>query len=436
MSKTFTFLYKFSIALLLWIFLRTLFKVAIKRFKGSGFESVLNSLWFVLSASYVAFTGAWILNLVKFSVDFIVDVAVFFVIFLVYAAVFGYSVYLIGKFFGDTDGYENLLKSFKKFAYMFSIYILYKSLIYLTNIEVLVKKLERIYILETELVKISLFSFVEGIYVFFVLKYFFETLGNLFYVVYMKKDQEVEAGSFRTITVNLGLLLSLLIAGVSIGITWKAAVPIAGALGIGLGFGLQTIFNNYVSGFILLLSKNIKVGDYIEIEGKAGAAVGAGGDTIFGRVVSINILTTIVRTWDNVEVAIPNSEFLSSKIVNYSMTNPIVRVRIPFGVAYSSDPEKVREVLIRVAKRMPHVLPSPEPDVWFHEMGDSALIFILLVWVDLRRLRRLKALKSSIYYEAWKELKKEGIEIPFPQRDVWFRNKLKVEIEKDIKPEQ
>ena len=312
---------------------------------------------------------------------------------------------------------------------LLSIFILYRGLDLLFDLGAVKGFLGGVHLIDTELVKISLLSLLESIYLFLVLFSFTHLLKNFLYLYFYRRGMEIEAGSFRALTSNLGAFLSVVIALINMGITWKVLVPLAGALGIGLGFGLQTIFNNYVSGFILLLSKNIKVGDLVELEGSAGQAIGRRGETIFGKVVNINILTTVIRTNDNFEIAIPNSEFVSGRIVNYSLSDPKVRVRIPFGVSYQSDPKKVREVLLRVASGIEGVLKDPPPKVWFYEMADSALIFYLLVWVDIRRFWRMRALRSEIYFRAWEELKKEGVEIPFPQRDVWFKNPLKVEID-------
>ena len=132
-------------------------------------------------------------------------------------------------------------------------------------------------------------------------------------------------------------------------LTWKVILPLAGALGIGLGFGLQTILNNYVSGFIMMFSKNIKVGDFVEIPGSAGQFINNNSQTIFGRVEDISILTTRIKTLDGIDILVPNSTFIGSQIINYTFRSPYVRIRFPFGVAYSSNPKKVKEILLKVA---------------------------------------------------------------------------------------
>ncbi len=383
-------------------------------------------LLFVL---YMAVTVSWTVGTVEFSQDFVVKLAVLVALLFGYMALMVYTALNIERYFSGVEGVDEAVESFRRFMYTLALFVLYKGIDFLFSISPLVKKLGELYVLKTDLVKISLLSVIEGIYLFALLMTLTGFIKNALYLSYMKSEKEIEAGSFRSLVANVGFLIALTLALVELGITWKVMVPVAGALGIGIGFGLQTIFNNYVSGFILLLSKNIKVGDLVELEGSAGRAIGRSAETIFGKVVNINILTTVIRTTDNVEIAIPNSEFISGKIINYSMSDPYIRVRIPFGVSYSSDPEKVREVLLRVARENPMVLKKPQPSVWFYEMGDSALIFYLLVWVDIRKFWRMKALKSEIYFSAWKELKKEGIEIPFPQRDLWVRSPVRVQID-------
>jgi len=427
-SGFFTYFKLFS-AVIITIVLIRLYVHILDHLRDSLMGRVVRRSGLPLFVVYVAVTASWTVGTVEFSQDFVVKLAVLVGILFGYMALLVYTVVTLEKFFDEVDGYQNLVESFRRFMYILAFYVLYRGMDFLFSVGKVVAKLREVYVLKTELVQISVLSLLEGMYLFALLVAFTTLLKNAVYVYYMKRDREIEAGSLRSLISNVGFLIAVTLALVEIGITWKVMVPIAGALGIGIGFGLQTIFNNYISGFILLLSKNIKVGDLVELEGSAGRAIGRSAETIFGKVVNINILTTVIRTTDNVEIAIPNSEFVSGKIINYSLSDPYIRVRIPFGVSYSSDPEKVREVLLRVAEENPLVLKRPQPSVWFYEMADSSLVFYLLVWVDIRKFWRMKALKSEIYFKAWKELKKEGIEIPFPQRDLWFRSPLKVEID-------
>jgi len=201
---------------------------------------------------------------------------------------------------------------------------------------------------------------------------------------------------------------------------------------------LQTILNNYVSGFIMMFSRNIKVGDFVEIPGNAGRFINNTDPTIFGRVENISILTTRIRTLDGIDILVPNSTFVGNQIINYSFGNPYVRVRFPFGVSYSSDPQRVKEILLELAYRCPWAKNYYKPpQVWFTGLGDSALIFNLFIWVDIRELWKnpyatiSKSLVDWVYTNGFLKLKEAGIEIPFPQNDIWFRNSLKVVVERE-----
>lgn len=125
---------------------------------------------------------------------------------------------------------------------------------------------------------------------------------------------------------------------------WAALLPIAGALGIGVGIGLQNVMKNYISGIILLFTNRLKIGDIIEIDGNAGRAIGNTLETIYGSVVSIDTFSSVVSTTHGIEVVVPNSQFIDQQMVNYSLSHSTIRIRIPFGVSCGSDPNKVRDI--------------------------------------------------------------------------------------------
>jgi small-conductance mechanosensitive channel len=195
----------------------------------------------------------------------------------------------------------------------------------------------------------------------------------------------------------------------TVGIDLSALTILAGALGIGVGFGLQNITNNLVSGLIILFERPIKVGDRIEV------------GTVVGDVMKISLRATTVRTNDNIAIIIPNSDFVSSKVTNWSYTDRDVRFNIPVGVSYSSDPEAVRRILLEVADEHSGVLKAPEPDVIFEEFGESSLNFLLRVWTR-EYITRPYILRSELNFAIKKKLKEHGIEIPFPQRDLHIRS--------------
>ncbi len=205
----------------------------------------------------------------------------------------------------------------------------------------------------------------------------------------------------RFIIIAIGSFIIIQTAGVDL----SALGIIAGALGVGIGFGLQNITNNLISGIIILFEKPIKLGDRIEVS------------DIQGDVVNISFRATEIRTNDNITIIVPNSEFISSQVINWSHNDRNIRFRIPVGVSYKEDPEKVRRILLAVAKDNPHVLDNMEATVLFHEYGDSSINFHLAVWTATHT-DKPNILKSELYYEIFKRFREEGVEIPFPQRDI------------------
>jgi small-conductance mechanosensitive channel len=205
--------------------------------------------------------------------------------------------------------------------------------------------------------------------------------------------------------VLLGAVVALETLGVSVG----ALTAFGAALGVGLGFGLQDIAKNFVSGLILLVERPIQVGDRIEL------------GNISGDVVEIRTRATVIRTNDDVHLIIPNSKFISDTVTNRSFGHPRVRYRIPIGVGYGSDPRAVEEALIEAARGVDGVLPEPPPSVLFQEFGESALTFELLCWTS-KMLHRPGAFRSELNFAIHAALKARGIEIPFPQRDLHIRS--------------
>ena len=209
--------------------------------------------------------------------------------------------------------------------------------------------------------------------------------------------------SITTITIYviwaIGIFISLRMAGVSS----TSLTVVFGALSIGLGFGLQNIFNNFISGIILLFERPIQVGDAVEISG------------VWGVVQKINVRSTLVQTYDNASLIIPNSEFISNKVINWSFKDHRIRRVITVGVAYGSDMAMVSGTLKEIAGKAQWVLKTPEPDVLFSDFGDSALIFKLRVWTLVDHMVKVE---THIRFEIERLFRDRHIEMPFPQRDV------------------
>jgi small-conductance mechanosensitive channel len=211
----------------------------------------------------------------------------------------------------------------------------------------------------------------------------------------------------RYIFIFIGLVVVIQTAGIDL----SALTILAGALGVGIGFGLQNITNNFISGIIVLFERPIKVGDRVELPELNHLA---------GDVVNISIRSTTIITNDNIVILVPNSKFVSETVINWSYNDTSVRFNFPVAVAYKEDPEKIRQLLVEVAQKHPGVLENPSPDVLFDEYGDSSLNFMLRVYTK-EYGKKPQVLKSELYFEIFKQFKEQGIEIPFPQRDVHIK---------------
>ncbi|MEM1240761.1 MAG: mechanosensitive ion channel domain-containing protein [Cyanobacteria bacterium P01_H01_bin.26] len=188
------------------------------------------------------------------------------------------------------------------------------------------------------------------------------------------------------------------------GIDLSSLTLLASALGVGLGLGLQNIAKDVSSGLVLVFERPIQVGDFIEL-----------GDQM-GVVDRIGPRSTDIRTLDQVSIIVPNSRFLEQDVINWSHRNPLSRIHIPVGVAYGSNPDKVRSVLLEVGREHPDVLAAPSPEVFLIGFGDSSLDFKLLVWI--RKPQQHLKIQSDLNFAITTAFRQNGIEIPFPQRDV------------------
>ena len=199
-------------------------------------------------------------------------------------------------------------------------------------------------------------------------------------------------------------LFGLIVGLQSLGVNLNSLVVIGGALGIGVGLGLQAIVSNFVAGLILLIEAPIKLGDRIQV-----------GST-YGDVVRLRGRCTWVRTNENVVIIVPNSEFINQSVTNWTANDRQVRISISVGVSYESDPPTVRDLMLTIARSHPDVLADPQPEVIFTEFGDSSLDFELRIWT-VKQVQTPARLKSDLYFSIFEAFRREKIELPFPQRD-------------------
>ena len=208
---------------------------------------------------------------------------------------------------------------------------------------------------------------------------------------------------------NLVLIVGIFIVLENTGIHLGALTVFAGAVGVGVGFGLQNIASNFISGLVILAERPITIGDRVEVAG------------IIGQVQKINARSTVVVTNDNIATIVPNQKFIDSPVTNWTYGDPRVRFRLPVGVAYGSDVEKVRDTLIAAARANAQALSDPAPSVFFVGFGESSLNFELVVWSD-EMSHRPRRFRSDLNFAIEKNLREAGIEIPFPQRDLHIRS--------------
>jgi len=208
---------------------------------------------------------------------------------------------------------------------------------------------------------------------------------------------------------NVVLVIGIFLVLENTGIHLGALTVFAGAVGVGVGFGLQNIASNFISGLVILAERPITIGDRVEVAGVAG------------QVQQIRARSTVIVTNDNIAMIVPNTKFIDSPVTNWTYGDPRVRFRIPVGVAYGSDVEKVREALIAAGAENPHTLKDPGPSVFFDGFGESALNFELVVWSS-EMSHRPRRFRSDLNFSIERRLREAGIEIPFPQRDLHIRS--------------
>jgi small-conductance mechanosensitive channel len=198
-----------------------------------------------------------------------------------------------------------------------------------------------------------------------------------------------------------------------IGFNLTSLALLGGALGVGIGFGLQNIFNNLVSGIIILVEQTLKVGDFVDLQ-----------SGVMGRVSEINMRYTRITTNDQVDIIVPNSEFINGRVINWTLGDLNRRMHIPFGVAYGTNKELVRECVLKAANSVSYTLADMknEIDVWLVNFGDSSLDFELIVWVGPEGVRSPGKVHAKYLWAIETELAKAGVEIPFPQRDLHVRS--------------
>jgi small-conductance mechanosensitive channel len=231
------------------------------------------------------------------------------------------------------------------------------------------------------------------------------------------KIEEGTSYTMQRVSHYLIMIIGAIVAFQFIGIDLSGLAVIFGLLSVGIGFGLQNVTSNFISGLILLFERPIKMGDRITV-----------GDTE-GDVLEINIRSTTIRTLNNITIIVPNSEFISSNVINWSHGDPKIRINILVGVSYGSNIDDVLKALREVADEHPEIMKNPETDILFRNFGDSSWNMDLRVWIN--HPKRHHIIKSELNIAIVKKFREYGIEIPFPQRDLHVRSPLPVPLSKE-----
>lgn len=267
------------------------------------------------------------------------------------------------------------------------------------------------HVLEFELFEIgkftlSVYNLILVTVIFFAVKGINHSLDLLVKKRLEKKglNDEGRGKSINQIFKYIIYILGFFIAIKSLGINVDLILGVFAALGLGVGFALQDVFKDLISGIIILFEGNVSVGDILEVEGTVGS------------VKEIKIRTSILRTRDGVYIVLPNSRVVNDKVINWTKSSKITRFHINVGVSYGSDIELVRELLFSAAKELDEISSRPNPKVFFKDFGDSALNFEIHFWVT--DTWEIEVIKSDLRFYIDKLFRKNNVRIPFPQRDV------------------
>jgi small-conductance mechanosensitive channel len=254
---------------------------------------------------------------------------------------------------------------------------------------------------------------LDLIVIFFVVIYIFYWLATLLRVI-LEEDVLIRLPLSKGLphTIAMGVKYSLIVAGFLLAVN-AAGIPmdkltiILGAFSVGIGFGLQNIFSNMVSGLILLFERPIQLGDTVQV------------GQLTGNVKSIDLRSSNIQTFDGAEVIVPNGQLVSNEVINWTLSDKRRRIEIMVGVGYESDPPFVHQLLSEILKNHPEVLDEPEPLVFFNGLGESSLDFVLLFWIG--NYNEGRRIKSEVLFSVFSVLKENNVNIPFPQRDVHIR---------------
>ncbi len=396
------------------------------------------STWVVrlfLRTLFFIFALLWLGNYLIFSLKVLMLVFILSMFVGVFVMIRNHMDWLMDRLYASMHytpvELENIAYNFQKSAFLLFLFFLYTMTPFFPELLGFQKVLQAIILIKTSLLELSLFQLISAIFIF-------NLLYSLLYIVTKRARlfrmfrDSINVKSLEALTLNLGLLIILILTFMQMDLSWRVFVPIAGALGIGFGFGLQTILNNYMSGFIVLFAKKLRIGDIVELPGNAGTAVGNTMGAIVGTVETIDILSTTLRTVDGIEISIPNSFFISEKIINYSQTTPFVRVKIAIGVDYATDLDVVEQLILEAMSECDEIEQTMEKGVILTQYGASSLDLVPYFWTNIRTVKALGILKGDLMGRILNKFRTNGISIPFPRSEITIRNPITINQENTI----
>jgi small-conductance mechanosensitive channel len=391
------------------------------------FRKTINRIFYFTNLILSLLIILWVTDVFEITFKIILALITFSIITILFLiSVFFVNEYINKKLSIVVENFPEVKKRIDTILFIIYIIAIYIHLSVFFQGHLVIEKLKSIYIVQTDVLSISVYSLsVAILFYVFIINLILLVKILIRYLQYKNKG-EFEPSPIEAIIYNFGVLLASIIALSMLGITWKVLLPLIGALGIGAGFGLQSIINNYISGFILIFNRKVEIGDIVEIQGKAGEFVGNNQNIIFGVVTDIGVINTVIETVDGISVAVPNSKFVSDNIINYTLTDNLVRMRIPFKVGYDVKKEKVEEILLKVIQEFERFLVRyPKPQVWFNQIKDYYNEYVLVFWIDARNWKKIMWLKSEVYKRVWEEFEKEDIKVPVINVEITASEKQK-----------
>ena len=236
-----------------------------------------------------------------------------------------------------------------------------------------------------------------------------------------RKNKTLNKGFIKTVTRFIKyiiLIIGFFIAFQVLGVNLSSLAFLAGVIGLGIGFGMQNIISNFISGIIILFEKPIKEGEYVEVAGYDGI------------VSDIRARSTTITTRDNISIIVPNSNFITSNVINWSHRDPKIRLHIPLGIEETASKLDIaKKVLLEIAEENPEVLKKPEPSVWFVNIGASSFNLELIVWISSPIRRHF--IISDINFEIAKKFAQYDIDLTYPWTNLAFKNELKIRTDND-----